>query len=183
MKLTDYLTDLRDLLQEPDPTGRYSDEELTRYINAGRRQVATDLRLLLASAEIVAEAGATQVALPADYVAFFEWLDEPPDRTEIIGGQVVFPSALAEDTTLRFRYFRLPVDLVGADEEAEIPLRHREGVIYAAHWKALESENDPMLAGAVQRAEARYLRWLQQARGVEGGATYRWPVRVRRARW
>ena len=179
MTLSDYITDLRDLLQEPDPTGRFSDEELTRYINAGRRQVATDLQLLLASASVSAAAGAVQVALPTDYVAFFEWLSAPPDKTEIVGGYIIFPAALTVDTVLSFRYFRLPVDLSGAAQETEIPLRHREGVVYAAYWKALESDLDPRRMDA----EARYVRWLQQAKAIEGGATYRWPVRVKRSRW
>src|SRR5271157_3351558 len=44
MTLADLLTTTRDLLAEPDATGRFSDNELTRFINEGQNKLALAIR-------------------------------------------------------------------------------------------------------------------------------------------
>ena len=174
-----YITSLRDLLQEPDSAGRFSDPELTRYVNFGRRRVAEDLRVIVRTGSASLLAGQSEASLPSDYAGFYGWLDVPPDGATIIGNRLLVASPVASDTTLRFRYFALPTDLTDPNAtDTEIPARHQDGVVLAAYWAALESDMD---ARRVE-AEARYARWLEQAKRIEGAATYRWPTRIRRLR-
>lgn len=175
MSNEELIQELRRLMQEHDPEGRFSDEELTGYINRASRRVATDLKLLIDEAEVAVPAGERSASLPPDYIAFDEWFDEPGEGVEIRGNQVLLRSPLDEDLVLSFRYFRLPEDV------SEIPDRHHDGVLLAAHLLALESEDaapDPVLASKIERAEARYMRWLALAEPLEAAATYREPTRI-----
>lgn len=172
MTLEGLIQDLRDLLQEPSPTGRFSNEELTRYIESGARRVATDLKLLMDEKTVTVPAGSLSTGLPPDYVAFFEWVKEPPVDVEIVGQQVLLSEAQEEDLDLTFRYFRLPSSVT------EIPDRYHDGILYAAVWLCFVSDLDPRQ----DKAEERYFRWLLLAQRQEAAATHRQPTRIRVSR-
>lgn len=176
MTVEELIQALRDLLQEHDPEGRFSNEELTRYIEAAGRRVATDLKLLVDEAEVTVPAGKRLVGLPPDYVAFDDWLEPPPVPVDIRGGKILLQSKPSEDITLSFTYFRLPHDV------SEIPDRCMDGVLFAAHFLALTSETaapESVTVGERKDAEARYERWLAYALRQEPSAAYRWPTSIK----
>ena len=148
MTLKQLLTSLRNRLQEPDSSGRYSNAELVDYLNLGCKRVCRDLKPILKSASVLLASGDDTAALPVDYLAFHSWTGSiiPSEGTDIVANLVIFPVSSDADVTLTLRYFALPTEMSSTVDPtgvtSEVPDRLFEGVILAAYFLALESDMD-----------------------------------------